>query len=107
MKEKLNKVMKLLVQKAKEFGVPMNFVYATIVFLFTNFGVFIIAWVHKWLCGSNPDLAIYIEYLKVLTSAQNLALLGYCCKSLINKNNNDVPDIYEEDEDKKGETTNE
>lgn len=81
------------------YQLPLFFVYGCMLYLLCSFVLFVIAWQFEWIFQMKPNLQIYIEYLKVITSPQTLAMIGWLCKMIVDANNNGIPDELEKETD--------
>lgn len=86
--------------KLTAYRLPLFIVYGCLLYLVSSFLLFILAWICKWLYGNSPDLNVYLEYLKILTSPPTLAFVGWLCKMGTDRDNNGVPDELEKELDK-------
>lgn len=72
--------------------------------------IYVAAWLYDWSTGAKPDLAELRNFLHEVSSAAWIAVVGFLAKSFIDRNENGIPDQYEEEEgadDKNGKGTSE
>ena len=60
--------------------------------------IYVAAWLYDWSTGTKPDLAELRNFLHEVSSAAWIAVIGFLAKSFIDRDNNGIPDQYEEKE---------
>lgn len=70
--------------------------------------IYVTAWLCDWSAAAKPDLAELRNFLHEVSSAAWIAVVGFLAKSFIDRDNNGIPDQYEEEkEDTDGKNTSE
>lgn len=69
--------------------------------------IYVTAWLYDWNTKMHPDLVEMRNFLHEISGAAWIAVIGFLAKSFIDRDNNGVPDQYEdkkEDKDNNGES---
>lgn len=61
--------------------------------------IYVSAWIYDWRMGAKPDLVELRNFLHEVSSAAWIAVVGFLAKSFIDRDENGIPDQYEEKED--------
>jgi hypothetical protein len=59
--------------------------------------IYIMAWFCEWYITGKPNEAEMLQFLHEVASAGWIAVVGFCAKSFVDRNNNDIPDSLEND----------
>ena len=60
--------------------------------------IYVAAWIYDWSAEAKPDLVELRNFLHEVSSAAWIAVVGFLAKSFIDRNENGIPDQYEEEE---------
>lgn len=70
--------------------------------------IYVTAWLYDWIAGAKPDLVELRNFLHEISGAAWIAVVGFLAKSFIDRDENGIPDQYEEERnDKDGKGTSE
>lgn len=70
--------------------------------------IYVGAWLYDWSTKMQPDLVELRNFLHEISGAAWIAVIGFLAKSFIDRDNNGIPDQYEEEkENKDGKSTSE
>lgn len=70
--------------------------------------IYVAAWIYDWNNTTKPDLVEMRNFLHEISGAAWIAVIGFLAKSFIDRDENGIPDQYEEKkEDNNGKSTSE
>lgn len=90
--------------KLKIRGMPRIMVYLFLITLVFSMWLFLYAWCENWKSTGKPDLVTLISFIACITSLSFMGAVGFFGKALIDKDNDGIPDEWE---DKMGGNNNE
>ena len=61
--------------------------------------IYVGAWIYDWNNTTKPDLVELRNFLHEISGAAWIAVIGFLAKSLIDRDNNGIPDQYEEEKE--------
>ena len=68
--------------------------------------IYVAAWLYDWNTKMQPDLVELRNFLHEISGAAWIAVIGFLAKSFIDRDENGIPDQYEEEKDN-GKSTSE
>ncbi|WP_276673678.1 hypothetical protein [Selenomonas artemidis] len=71
--------------------------YAVLIILCCT--IYVGAWVYDWYTQPRADLVELRAFLHEIASAAWIAVIGFLAKSFIDRDNNGIPDQYEEEKE--------
>ena len=84
----------------------MRYVLWYAVLLILCCGLYLTAWGVDWYIRGEPDMKQLLAFLHEIASASWIAVIGFICKGLVDKDGNGIPDEFEmkgeEQDDKRG-----
>ena len=79
-------------------GGAMRYIVFYAVLLMACCLLYIGGWAVIWYIDGRPDLKEMLSFLHEIAGASWVAVVGFVAKALVDKNNNGIPDEYEQDE---------
>jgi hypothetical protein len=61
--------------------------------------IYVSAWIYDWYTQPRADLVELRAFLHEIASAAWIAVIGFLAKSFIDRDNNGIPDQYEEEKE--------
>lgn len=93
------------ISKAKDYiqnmsfsGGAMRYIVFYAVLLMACCLLYIGGWAVMWYIDGRPNLKEMLSFLHEIAGASWVAVVGFVAKALVDKNNNGIPDEYEQDE---------
>ena len=74
----------------------MRYIVWYAVMIVTCVMIYVAAWIYDWNNTKKPDLVELRNFLHEISGAPWIAVIGFLAKSFIDRNENGIPDQYEE-----------
>lgn len=100
--KKITELFDLARDKVGQFSFPkssMRYIIGYAVLVAGCALLYVFAWCFEWWISGKADLPALLQFLHEIASAPWVALIGFLAKAFIDRNNDGVPDEFEERKD--------
>jgi hypothetical protein len=96
----IRKLTKLLdkIPNLKPTNASMKYIVWYAVMLVFCCTVWLIGWFIEWFITGKPNLSELLQFLHEVSSAGWIAVIGFCAKSFVDRNKDNIPDSLEDDQ---------